>query len=177
MISRPTYSNPGGKKDTKDTNDRTVQMKSLLSIEDSIGPGKTAFCLWDDEFKNDYLDKKMKYERHIYNQGEHIGSCAANAVADLPRKKGTDGKEQKPGGHVVLAIGWDDTMKDGKGCFKVKDSYGVADGTGATEAHPYGGYFWLPYAWLTTPSPWNPVSMLATGPWALTHQKEHTQAA
>ncbi|KAH7075723.1 hypothetical protein BKA63DRAFT_490673 [Paraphoma chrysanthemicola] len=81
MTSRPTYSNPGGKKDTKDTNDRTIKMESLLSIEDCIGPGKTAFCLWDDKFKNDYLDKKIKYEKHVYDQGENIGSCAANAVA------------------------------------------------------------------------------------------------
>ncbi|KAH7080835.1 hypothetical protein FB567DRAFT_606197 [Paraphoma chrysanthemicola] len=75
----------GGKIDEVDIRDRTINIESLQTIEESTGQNPTSFCLWDDEFKNDTMhNKTMKYEKHLYDQGR-LESCTCNAVASAYR--------------------------------------------------------------------------------------------
>ncbi|KAH7066584.1 hypothetical protein BKA63DRAFT_571001 [Paraphoma chrysanthemicola] len=84
----------GGKIDEVDIRDRTINIESLHTIEQSIGQNTASFCLWDNEFKNDTLNKMMKYDKHLYDQGQ-LESCTCNAVASayrylMQRKFSTD---------------------------------------------------------------------------------------
>lgn len=47
--------------------------------------------------------------------------------------------DQKLGGHVVMAVGWDDKKGNG-GAFRVQNSWG--------DSWADGGFYWMEYAWL-----------------------------
>jgi hypothetical protein len=84
MAAETSQLGRGHIEDDKDERDRTINLDALYSIANAIGPDKTSFSLLDDEFTNKTLNTKMKYERHIYSQGQ-LGSCTCNAVASAYR--------------------------------------------------------------------------------------------
>ena len=93
-------------------------------------------------------------------------------VAATPTPGSSPGPDEAVSGHAMLAVGWNDTMDDdngGHGCFKVQNSWGDKIGDKLS-----GGFCWIPYAWLTTPSPWHPGFMMTNSPWVLVDQKAQT---
>ncbi|KAF5645168.1 hypothetical protein F52700_2368 [Fusarium sp. NRRL 52700] len=66
------------------------------------------------------------------------GAQDNDCIAPVPTSSEID-NETLQGAHAVVAVGWDDTR--GTGCFKVQNSYGQNWGV--------GGFFWMPYEWLT----------------------------
>lgn len=84
MTSEAFSPSRGGKIDEDDIRDRTINIESLQTIEESTGHIPVSFCLWDNEFKNDTINKMMKYDQHLYDQGR-LESCTCNAVASAYR--------------------------------------------------------------------------------------------
>ena len=78
--------------------------------------------------------------------------------------------------HTVLAVGWDNDkydMNGDKGCLLVQNSWGSK----TTYSDPtWDGFFWLPYSWLTMPSPKDPTKMMVSCPWVLVDTEDYLVA-
>jgi hypothetical protein len=84
-------------------------------------------------------------------------------IAGIPTQTEDVKEKNSVGGHAVLAVGWDDSMKWGdeeeKGCFRVQNSWGE-------KCHDKG-FFWMPYRFLDMDSPQEPDTKLVQDPWTL----------